>query len=122
MNLVKILQLKMFVLSVKNTKETSSRQKKYCKDLKDRIVLDSFTGTLRDHGVKISMDGEKCCMGNIFIERLWSSMKYEKIFLEELGTVPELLSGLLHCHHFPFRSYFINHYSSKSAYICPYVN
>ena len=40
------------------------------------------------------MDGKGCCMDNIFIERLWRSVKYEKIFLEEFVTVPELLSGL----------------------------
>ena len=33
-------------------------------------------------------------MDNIFIERLWRSVKYEKIFLEEFETVPEFLSGL----------------------------
>ena len=33
-------------------------------------------------------------MDNIFIERLWRSVKYEKIFLEEFETVPELLAGL----------------------------
>jgi putative transposase len=33
-------------------------------------------------------------MDNIFIVRLWRSVKYEKIFLEEFETVPELLSGL----------------------------
>jgi len=36
----------------------------------------------------------KAFMDNIFIERLWRSVKYEKIFLEEFETVPELLSGL----------------------------
>jgi putative transposase len=40
------------------------------------------------------MDGKGRCMDNIFIERLWRSVKYEKIFLEEFETVPELLSGL----------------------------
>jgi len=33
-------------------------------------------------------------MDNIFIERLWRSVKYEKIFLEEFEAVPQLLSGL----------------------------
>jgi len=42
----------------------------------------------------IAMDGKGRCMDNIFIERLWRSVKYEKIFLEEFETVPELLSGL----------------------------
>ena len=54
----------------------------------------AFTGTLKTHGVQISMDGKGRCMDNIFIERLWRSVKYEKIFLEEFETVPELLSGL----------------------------
>jgi putative transposase len=54
----------------------------------------AFTGALKGHGVQISMDGKGRCMDNIFIERLWRSVKYKKIFLEEFETVPELLSGL----------------------------
>ena len=54
----------------------------------------ALTGALKDHGVQISMDGKGRCMDNIFIERLWRSVKYEKIFLEEFETVPELRSGL----------------------------
>ena len=54
----------------------------------------AFTGTLKEHGVKISMDGKGRCMDNIFIERLWRSVKYEKIFLEEFESVPKLLAGL----------------------------
>ena len=54
----------------------------------------AFTGTLKNHGVQISMDGKGRCMDNIFIERLWRSVKYEKILLEEFEIVPELLSGL----------------------------
>ena len=41
----------------------------------------AFTCELKDHGVQISMDGKGRCMDNIFIERLWRSVKYEKIFL-----------------------------------------
>jgi len=54
----------------------------------------AFTGALKEHGVTISMDGKGRCMDNIFIERLWRSVKYEKIFLEEFETVPKLLAGL----------------------------
>ena len=54
----------------------------------------AFTGTLKEKGIKISMDGKGRCMDNIFIERLWRSVKYEKIFLEEFDTVPKLLAGL----------------------------
>lgn len=54
----------------------------------------AFTGTLKEKGIEISMDGKGRCMDNIFIERLWRSVKYEKIFLEEFDTVPKLLAGL----------------------------
>ena len=54
----------------------------------------AFTGTLKEKGIKISMDGKGRCMDNIFIERLWRSVKYEKIFLEEFETVTELIAGL----------------------------
>ena len=54
----------------------------------------AFTGALKDHGVQISMDGKGRCMDNIFIYRLWRSVKYEKIFLEEIETVQELLARL----------------------------
>ena len=43
-----------------------------------------FTGTLKDAGVAISMDGRGRCMDNIFIERLWRSLKYEAVYLHEL--------------------------------------
>ena len=36
-----------------------------------------FTGVLKAHGIKISMDGKGRCMDNVFIERLWRSLKYE---------------------------------------------
>ena len=42
----------------------------------------AFIGALKDHGVQISMDGEGRCMDNIFIERLWRSVKYEKISMK----------------------------------------
>ena len=50
-----------------------------------------FTGVLKDAGVTICMDGRGRCMDNIFIERLWRSLKYETIYLHELtdGFVAE---------------------------------
>ena len=44
-----------------------------------------FTDTLRDAGAAISMDGRGRCMDNIFIERLWRSLKYEAVYLHELA-------------------------------------
>lgn len=46
----------------------------------------AFTGVLREAGVRISMDGRRRCMDNIFIERLWRSLKYEAIYLTEMAN------------------------------------
>ncbi len=43
-----------------------------------------FTSVLKDAGIAISMDGRGRCMDNIFIERLWRSLKYEAVYLHEL--------------------------------------
>ncbi len=54
-----------------------------------------FTGTLKDAEITISMDGRGRCMDNIFIERLWRSLKYEAVYLHELtdGFVAERVIG-----------------------------
>ena len=44
-----------------------------------------FTAMLKDAGIAISMDGRGRCMDNIFIERLWRSLKYEAVYLHELS-------------------------------------
>ena len=45
----------------------------------------AFTGRLQAAGIQISMDGRGRCMDNIFIERLWRSLKYEAVYLHELA-------------------------------------
>lgn len=54
-----------------------------------------FAGVLNDAGVAISMDGRGRCMDNIFIERLWRSLKYEAVYLNEMtdGFVAERVIG-----------------------------
>ena len=49
---------------------------------------------LKGLGVRISMDGKGRWMDNVFIERLWRSLKYEDIYLRDYGTIPELGEGL----------------------------
>jgi putative transposase len=53
-----------------------------------------WTGRLTDLGVKISMDGKGRWMDNVFIERLWRSVKYERIYLFEHSTLPALSDSL----------------------------
>ena len=54
----------------------------------------AFTDVLKDHDIKISMDGKGRWMDNVFIERLWRSVKYEDIYIKEYGTVLALRNGL----------------------------
>ena len=53
-----------------------------------------FTGVLQQAGVRISMDGRGRWMDNVFIERVWRSLKYECIYLHAFETGSELRAGL----------------------------
>jgi putative transposase len=53
-----------------------------------------FTGRLSKADVRISMDGKGRAFDNIFIERLWRSVKYEEIYLKEYPDVPACIQGL----------------------------
>jgi putative transposase len=53
-----------------------------------------FTGKLEEHEIRISMDGRGRAYDNIFIERLWRTVKYEDVYLKNYESVPEALAGL----------------------------
>ena len=59
-----------------------------------QFTSEEWTGRLKELGISISMDGRGRWMDNVFIERLWRSVKYEEIYLREHRTVPELEGGL----------------------------
>lgn len=48
-----------------------------------------FTGPLKAHGIRISMDGKGCWRDNVFVERLWKSVKYEEVYLRAYDSVSE---------------------------------
>jgi putative transposase len=54
-----------------------------------------FTDVLRAAGVRISMDGRGRWMDNVFIERLWRSLKYECVYLHAFETGSELRAGVV---------------------------
>ncbi len=54
----------------------------------------NFTGRLAAAGIKISMDGRGRALDNIFVERLWRSVKHEDVYLKGYAALPELLLGL----------------------------
>ena len=53
-----------------------------------------FTDVLQEAGIRISMDGKGRWMDNVFIERLWRSLKYECVYLSEFATGSEARSGI----------------------------
>jgi putative transposase len=63
-------------------------------DQGSQFTSTDFTGVLKAQGIRISMDGKGRCMDNIFVERLWRSLKYEDIYLHAYASVPEAKAGI----------------------------
>src|SRR6266404_3645902 len=59
-----------------------------------QFTSDDFTDTLKRHEIAISMDGKGRCMDNIFVERLWRSLKYEEVYLNAYASVAEAKAGI----------------------------
>jgi len=59
-----------------------------------------FTGILENANIRISMDGRGRALDNVFVERLWRTVKYENIYLRDYASVPELEVGLRDYFHF----------------------
>ena len=54
-----------------------------------------FTGLLKDNGIQISMDGTGCWRDNVFVERLWKSVKYAEVYLYAYDSVSVAKQGLV---------------------------
>jgi len=54
----------------------------------------AFTTPLRDRGIAISMDGKGRCLDNVFVERLWRSLKYEEVYLHAYDDMSEARAGI----------------------------
>lgn len=63
-------------------------------DQGSQFTSDDFTGILKRHGITISMDGKGRYMDNIFVERLWRSLKYEEVYLNAYVSVAEAKAGI----------------------------
>lgn len=75
-----------------------SRPEIFNTDQGSQFTSAAFVDRLQTEQVAISMDGRRRWLDNVFIERLWRTVKYESIYLHEFGTVESLTTGL--------RSYF----------------
>ena len=53
-----------------------------------------FTDVLRNHGIRISMDGKVCWRDNVFVERLWRTIKYDEVYLKAYESVSHAKTNL----------------------------
>jgi len=63
-------------------------------DQGSQFTSSAFTGLLLEHGIRISMDGKGCWRDNVFIERVWRSIKYEEVYLHAYETVSAAREGI----------------------------
>ena len=59
-----------------------------------QFTSEAFTGALKAAGIRISMDGKGRWVDNVFVERLWRSLKYEEVYLKAYETVAEARQGM----------------------------
>ena len=63
-------------------------------DQGSQFTSEKFTAELEARKIAISMDGRGRCMDNVFIERLWRSLKYEEVYLKDYESVKEARTGI----------------------------
>lgn len=63
-------------------------------DQGSQFTSEDFTGRLEKHGIDISMDGRGRAIDNIFVERLWRTVKYEEVFLKDYLDVVDAIANL----------------------------
>ena len=63
-------------------------------DQGSQFTSDDFTGELKKREIKISMDGKGRALDNVFVERLWRTVKYEDVYLKDYSSVRECRRGL----------------------------
>ena len=60
----------------------------------EQFTDSDFTDRLKAHGVAISMDGKRRWIDNVFIERLWRTVKYEEVYLKAYGSLADARAQL----------------------------
>lgn len=63
-------------------------------DQGSQFTSTAFTAVLHREKIAISMDGKGCWRDNVFVERLWRSVKYEEVYLHAYASVPEARAGI----------------------------
>jgi putative transposase len=73
---------------------TLGRPEIFNTDQGSQFTSREYTGRLEEAGIAVSRDGRGRALDNVFVERLWRSVKYEDIYIKDYGQVNELESGL----------------------------
>ena len=63
-------------------------------DQGSQFTSEAFTGRLKEEGIKISMDGKGRWRDNVFVERIWKSIKYEEVYLHAYASVNEARTSI----------------------------
>jgi putative transposase len=63
-------------------------------DQGSQFTANAYVSELEGAGIQVSMDGRGRAFDNIFVERLWRTVKYEDIYIKDYATVPDLFNGL----------------------------
>ena len=83
-----------FCLDALNAALKGGRPEIFNTDQGSQFTAKAFTGRLKEEGVAISMDGRGRALDNVFVERLWRSLKYEEVYLKSYQSVREMETGL----------------------------
>jgi putative transposase len=73
---------------------THGRPEIFNTDQGSQFTSDVFTGLLKENNIAISMDGKGSWRDNVFIERIWRSIKYEEVYLHAYQSVQEARTSL----------------------------
>ncbi len=77
-----------FCLSALNRALAVAKPEIFNTDQGVQFTSQAFTGILKERKIAISMDGRGRALDNIFVERLWRSVKYEEVYLHDYQSVP----------------------------------
>jgi putative transposase len=83
-----------FCLSALEWALSKARPEIFNTDQGAQFTSSDFTGALERAGIRISMDGKGRALDNVFVERLWRSVKYEEVYLKDYRSVGEAVEGL----------------------------
>lgn len=85
---------KSFCISALERALTNGRPDIFNSDQGCQFTSNDFTKVLKGHNIQISMDGRGRALDNVFVERLWRSLKYEDVYLNAYEDVPDAIDRI----------------------------